>query len=131
MLTLGGSSGEKKGMGTKRTLVHLSKKDKKLYVDLFTDVVEGWVLQRKLSRNQARRIYKNASIAFDIPELHPYPCAIDKLKGLLKHKRSKPNGHAKVNIPGDPPLQDIKPNNFKKENSSRKQNISKFFPRAA
>jgi hypothetical protein len=107
-----------------RKQVYLSRKDKKKYVDMFTDWVEGAVLSKKMTRREARKVYLNASVAFDIPDLHPFPTAQEQLKAKIALKR-KMNGHDKPPlIPGAAPVQELKPNNYKE---IKQQKLKSFF----
>lgn len=125
MLTTGHYNQLEKGMGNNlRPIVQLSKRDKALVVDLLEDVIEERVLFKKLKRNKARELYKKIGLALDIPELVPP----GEIKAIIKSRRRFLNGKPIV-IPGEPPLQDVKPNLLKPVRSlhTKKANLSKFF----
>lgn len=91
----------------RRVHVELSKKEKAIVLDMATDYLEGQVLFKKMKKEVKQQLYKKIGLAFDIPELVPPGEVKARMKSLEKHL----NGH-KPNIPGEKPIQDIKPNNL-------------------
>lgn len=108
------------GMGNgefKISSAQLSKRDKKLVVELLEDVIEERVLFKKLKRTKARDLYKKLGLLLDIPELVPP----GEIKAIIKARRRYLNGHNKpVIIPGDLPIQNP-------QGVAKKQKFEAFF----
>lgn len=86
-------------MGKRRTTF---QKDK--IVSALTNVIEGEILLKRMTRIEARLWYAKFGKACDIGELMPVnPQAT---KGLIKH-RLKTNGYDPVNIPGGALIQEV------------------------
>lgn len=96
--------------------VQLSKREKKIVVDMAEDYLEEQILRRKLKREVARQIYEKLGKAFDIEELIPAGDVKGRLKAIRKHM----NGHKQpIKIPGPAPIQDIQPKRSAKERASK------------
>lgn len=123
--------GEYKGEGTKMVPpVQLRASDKGLVVDILTSEIEHRVLFKKLNRKTARRLYDSIGRALDIPELR----YTGDLKSVIKSQRAyrkKLNGNAPKLplLPGEKPIQDIKPNVYA-DNSKKARSFFKTHAQA-
>ena len=109
----------------RRVHVELSKKEKKIVLDMATDYLEGQVLFKKMKKEVKQQLYKKLGLAFEIPELVPPGEAKARMLALNRHL----NGH-KPEIPGTPPIQELKPNNLPTVRS-HKDKVKNLFKPAA
>ena len=110
--------------------VQLKASDKGMLAIALTNGIEDRVMFHKLNRKTARRIYDAVGRALDIPELR----YTGDLKATIKSRRAHKNGSGKkpLPIPGDKPIQDIKPNGFKPIVAVNKEKMKSLFkPRTA
>lgn len=107
----------------RRVHVQLSKSEKKIVTAMAEDYLEEQVLMRKMKRETARQLYEKLGLAFEIDDLIPPGVTKARQKSLEKHL----NGH-KPNIPGEKPIQDIKPNNLPTIRSTKDKLKNLFKP---
>lgn len=106
--------------------VQLKATDKGVLITALTNGLEDRVMFGKVNRKQARRIYDAVGKALDVPEL----IASSDVKTQIKKRRAYRNGNkTPLPIPGDKPIQELKPNVFKPKTKEAVKSLFKTTPR--
>lgn len=112
-----------------RPNVSFSKKEKQIILEMAEDYLEEKVLMRKMGKSVKQQIYKKLGQVCGIDELIPPGNTKARLKSLRKYL----NGNNKpVKIPGEKPIQDIKPNKLVMNTKEEiKNKFTAFFSKSA